>query len=311
MKYNVEEIRYLSSDREHKVYAKFIIPDKKIKGIIQISHGMNGNIGKYDRVANSFLNEGYIVCGNTHIGHIDSVNSEEELGFFGEFKGYKYLINDVKRLTKIIVERYPEKPIFLFGHSMGSLIVRCCLDELDKNVKGVILSGTIGPHALTDSGIQFADVLIQRKGYRYRSRKLYQVLFDTANRQIENHTSNYDWVTSKKEFIEDKENDFLFTVTGLRDVLNLIKESNELSNIRKIDKNLPLYFFAGSDDPVGGYGEGVKKAVALYKKAGIRDLSYKIYDGDRHECLSEENSDEVINDMINWIKAHNGGEYVD
>ena len=77
-------------------------------------------------------------------------------------------------------------------------------------------------------------------------------------------------------------------------------------NINKIAKKLPIYFFSGSEDPLGQYGEGVKRAVKLYQKAGIEDVTLKIYEGDRHECLSEDNRAEVIDDIVEWIEKRIG-----
>lgn len=298
---DIEEIKYLSSDGEHEVYAKILIPKKRTGGILQICHGMNGYIGKYDEFAKKFLENGYIVCGNTSIGHWDSVKYKNELGFFGEFNGYKYLIKDALKLTEIIKNKFPNENIILFGHSMGSFIARCCIAECGKNYCGAIFSGTAGPQPLANSGIQFADFIIQKKGYRYRSRKLYQVLFQFANREIENPNSDFAWVKATKSNNDDPKSNFLFTVTGLRDILNLIKKCNSVSSINKIPKWLPIYFFAGTEDPVGEYGEGVKRAVKLYQKAEIKNVSCRLYEGDRHECFNEENGNEVIEDILNWI----------
>lgn len=307
MSENIEEIKFLSSDGEHNVYAKFMWPEGEIKGIVQICHGMNGYIGKYDKMASFLLSQGYAVCGHTSIGHWDSVSSKEELGFFGEFNGYKYLIKDAEKMTKLIKRKFPGKSVILFGHSMGSFIARCCVSEIGEEFVGAIFSGTAGPQPLADSGIQFANVIIQKKGYRYRSRKLYKVLFDFANREIKNPTSDMAWVSTKYDGKKDSKSDFLFTVTGLRDVLNLIKRCNDVKKIDSVPKDLPLYFFAGTGDPVGEYGEGVKRAIKLYKKAGIKDVEVDLYEGDRHECFNEFNEDEVFSNMMNWIRKYCDG----
>lgn len=305
MKYNVEELKYLSSDGEHKIYAKIMSPIGKISGIVQICHGMNGYIAKYDEVAKRLVELGYVVCGNTCLGHYDSVNSMDELGFFGEFNGDKYLVSDSRKLTNIIKRRFPNKNLFLFGHSMGSFIARCYIAKYGDELTGAIFSGTAGPQLLAESGIQFANFMIQRKGYRYRSRKLYEVVFQVANKEIKNPATNYDWLTSREDNIISEKSKFLFTVTGVRDVIKLIKKCNTLSEIEKVPKELPIYFFSGTADPVGEYGEGVKRAISLYKKVGIKNVEFKFYEDNRHECLNEKNRDVVISDMIEWIEKIN------
>lgn len=302
MEYNVEEIRYLSSDGEHKIYAKIFSPLNKIRGIIQICHGMNGYIGKYDDLAESLVKEGFVVCGNTHLGHKDSVNSEDELGFFGEFNGARYLVSDVRKLTQIVKKKFPDKKIFLFGHSMGSFIARNYVIKYSDDLSGAIFSATAGPQMLINSGITFLNTVISKKGYRFRSEKIYRILFKAANRQVENPKSNYSWVSKNAEEFVTSLMQTLFTVTGLRDLLILMQKCNLPREINKISKKLPIYFFSGSEDPLGEYGEGVKKAFKIYEKAGIKDLTLKLYEGDRHECLREANRAEVIDDMLEWIE---------
>lgn len=302
MGYQVEEIRYLSSDGEHKIYAKIFVPDNKIKGIIQICHGMNGYIGKYDELATILVSEGYVVCGNTHLGHKDSIDSEKEYGFFGEFNGARYLVSDVRKLTQIVKKKFPNKEIFLFGHSMGSFIARTYVIKYSDELSGAIFSATAGPQPFIDSGITFLNTIITKKGYRFRSEKLYRILFKAANRQIDNPKNDYAWVSKRAEEFVSSLTQKLFTVTGLRDILLLVKKCNLPKEISKISRRLPIYFFSGAEDPLGEYGDGVKRALKLYEKAGIKDLTLRLYEGDRHECLSEPNRAEVINDMINWIE---------
>ena len=68
-------------------------------------------------------------------------------------------------------------------------------------------------------------------------------------------------------------------------------------------KNLPLLFVAGEDDPVGNYGAGVKSACESYRRAGVRDITCRLYPGDRHEILNELDRDKVYKDIFKWIKA--------
>lgn len=308
MDYHMEELRYLSSDNEHNIYARIYIPEEPIKGIIQICHGMGGYIEKYDETAKYFVDKGYVVCGNTHLGHRDSVNSNDELGFFGEFNGAKYLVKDVIKLSTIIKEKFPNKPLFIFGHSMGSFIARNYILNCKFKLAGAIFSATAGPQRFIESGIAFLNAVINKKGYRFRSEKIYHILFKAANRQIENPASDYSWVSKRAEEFITSITKTLFTVTGLRDILILIKKCNLQEKIEKLPKELPIYFFSGTEDPLGEYGEGIKRAVKLYEKAGLNDVTMKLYEGDRHECLSEDNREEVLNDMFEWIEKRNIGE---
>ena len=77
-----------------------------------------------------------------------------------------------------------------------------------------------------------------------------------------------------------------------------------MKNISKIRKNLPVFFIAGEQDPVGNFGEGVKKAYAQYRQAGIRDVKMKLYKDDRHEILQENDRGKVFADIYQWCRRY-------
>ena len=75
-------------------------------------------------------------------------------------------------------------------------------------------------------------------------------------------------------------------------------------NINKIPKNLPIHICAGEMDPVGNYGKAPKSVYEDYKKAGIKDVTLKLYPEDRHEILNELDQDVVYNDLLKWLTSH-------
>ena len=80
--------------------------------------------------------------------------------------------------------------------------------------------------------------------------------------------------------------------------------SLDMENIKKVPKNLPLFFVSGADDPVGDLGEGVKKVYGMYKDAGVSDITYRLYEDDRHEILNETDRDQVMADIAAWLNVH-------
>lgn len=61
----------------------------------------------------------------------------------------------------------------------------------------------------------------------------------------------------------------------------------EKGAIEKIPKDLPIFFVAGKEDPVGNFGDGVEKVFQKYKDCGCKDVQIKLYENDRHEILNE------------------------
>lgn len=314
MEYKVEEMFFKSSNGKNQIYAKILTPidTRKIKGIILFSHGMCEYFDKYMEFHKFMLENGYVVCGHDHIGHGLSAKKESDKGFFAEKDGYKFLIEDLKKMTDIVKERFPYEPLFLIGHSMGSLIARNYAAKYGDNIKGLLLCGSIGPQPLIDSVINLSNVIISRKGERYRSRKLYQIATDFANSNFKPISSEFDWTSSDEDEVlltaEDKKQKFMFTASAYKDLFKLIKLANSSRVIKTVPKNLPIYFFSGKEDPVGERGAGVKRAVKLYKSEKIKNVSLKLYENCRHEMLRERNRKEVFKDVLDYIDLIRFGE---
>ena len=80
-------------------------------------------------------------------------------------------------------------------------------------------------------------------------------------------------------------------------------ERLDRQNAARIPSELPLFFIAGGQDPVGHYGRDVRRVSAGYERAGVEDVSVKIYQEDRHEVLNELDRDLVYRDVLSWLDA--------
>lgn len=311
---HVEDFYFDSTNGRNKVHGKAIIPtdESKIKGIVQISHGMCEYIERYEGFAQYLVENGYAVCGNDHIGHGDSVLIPEERGFFASENGYQYLIEDLYQTTKWIQKKLPNIPCFLLGHSMGSLIARLYATKYGEKIQGLLLCGTMGPQWMIDAGIQLAEGMIQRKGVLYRSKKLNRLAFEFANVNFEPIKTKYDWTCSDADVVEkhlyDEKGNFIFTVSAFKDLFYLVKFCNDEKRLKKTPKNLPIFLFSGEMDPVGEEGKGVQKVYQLYRKIGMREVEMKLYPNMRHEMLNEVNKAEVYEDILNWMDCIRLGE---
>jgi alpha-beta hydrolase superfamily lysophospholipase len=74
-------------------------------------------------------------------------------------------------------------------------------------------------------------------------------------------------------------------------------------NAAKLPKKLPLFLVSGQDDPVGDFGVSVKKVYHMYKKAGVSDITYRLYENDRHEILHETDREKVYADILSWMNV--------
>ena len=125
MNYNYQEISFPSSDGKNTVRGYIYTPKNvTARGVVQLSHGMIDYVGRYEALADYLTSKGYIFAGNDHLGHGATAASPEDLGFFAERDGYKYVIEDLYRMNKLLRDTFPALPLVLMGHSMGSFIAR-------------------------------------------------------------------------------------------------------------------------------------------------------------------------------------------
>ena len=112
-------------------------------------------------------------------------------------------------------------------------------------------------------------------------------------------------MTSDAEHLEKYVNDplcsFVFTVNAYYHMLGGLQQVSRKESAFMIPKNLPVLLAAGSDDPVGNCGKGVRKIFERYKKAGLEDVTLRLYAGDRHELLNETDRQQVYADVYEWI----------
>ncbi|UOW66569.1 alpha/beta hydrolase [Paraclostridium bifermentans] len=297
-------------DTDIYVYKYEPIEKENINGIIQISHGMSEEAGRYKRFANYLTDNGYIVYINDHRGHGKSAENINRIGILAEKDGIHCIVKDLNKLTKIIKTENNGLPIFLFSHSMGSFAAQKYIIDYSEDIDGVILSGTNGLHGIeVDLGFLVAKVMSKIQGREKKAYLIDKLAFGGFNKKFKPNKSEFDWLSRDfkevEKYIENEYCGVVFSNGYFYDLFKLFKEIRNTNNLKKINSKLPIYIFAGDKDPVGKFGKGVTKLYENYKKVGIENVEFKLYSGGRHEMLNEINKDEVINDTINWIKQNN------
>lgn len=281
----------------------------KIKGIVQIAHGMAETAARYERFAEVLTENGYIVYANDHRGHGKTAKTIESLGYLAEEDGFDWLVKDLHQLSSIIKDEYPSIPLFLFGHSMGSFAVQRYIILYGDGLKGAILSGSNGNQGIIpDIGIIFAKREIRKHGRRTKSDKLNKMSFGNFNNAFKPNRTEFDWLSRDNDEVDKYINDpfcgTVFTTGYFYDFLTGLKEIENKNNLMLVPKELPIYIFSGDKDPVGKFGKGVISLYNRYKKYGIKDVTYKLYKDGRHEMLNEINRNEVMDDVVDWLNRH-------
>lgn len=304
-----ENIYFESRDGVSKLHAIVWSDEtKKPIGILQIIHGMAEYIDRYDDFARFMVKKGFVVVGDDHLGHGDSVGENGTYGYFCKKDPATVLVRDEHRLKKLMEAKYPGVPYYILGHSMGSFIARNYLNRYGSGIQGMIVMGTGNQ---SKALLSASKVLVGLTGFfcgeKHVAKFINKLAFGTYNRAIEDAKTNVDWLTKDEtivdKYIADERCGFTFTVNGFRGLFELIYRLQKPKNLTSIPKDIPIFFVSGEEDPVGDYGEGVIGAKNDLVRAGLENVSMKLYPGDRHEILNETDKDIVYQDIYEWLES--------
>ena len=301
------EFYFPSSDGRTLIHVNQWTPvSVPIQGVVQIAHGVAEYGARYAPFARFLAEQGYVVTAHDHLGHGLSVAEGAPRIFFADENGWTYPVDDMEALRRRMADLYPNVPYFLFGHSMGSFLTRTMLIRYPGTVKGAILCGT-GQQSplLIAAGKRIADREIRRVGAAAFSPKANQLAFGAYNRPFAPVRTEYDWISANPDnvdaYVADPHCGEPVTVGLFRDMLGGIGFVGKASNLEKMDKRLSVFFISGDQDPVGDMGKGVERACAGFRRAGLTDVSIKLYHGLRHEILNERSNRFVYRDVAKWI----------
>ncbi len=303
------EFFFPSSDGKTLIHVNQWTPsERRILGVVQIAHGVAEYGARYAPFARFLCGHGFVVVANDHLGHGQSLIPGSPMVYLGEKDGWWNVVDDMECLRSRVAKVFPDRPYFLFGHSMGSFLSRTHLIRYPGRLDGCILCGTGHQSpALIAGGKLIADREIRRLGKKAFSARADDLAFGAYNKAFAPTRTRFDWVSASEENVDAYIADPLCggdTTLGLfRDMLDGLSYITRQSNMDKMDADLPVLFIAGDQDPVGDMGKGVRKAHDCFKKAGIRDLSIKLYHGLRHEILNEASRQYVYRDVLDWLEA--------
>ena len=301
-----EDFTFESSTGRNTIHALKCLPEGAPKAIVQIAHGIAEHIDRYRDFMAFLADNGYLAVGNDHLGHGKTIADPKEQGFFAEKDGWDYVVKDMEKLHDIMAAQYPGVPYVFFGHSMGSFLTRTFLIKHSDKYDAAIISGT-GHQAkpMVIGGYAMASLAVKKEGPRAVGYKLNDIAFGSYNKGFENPRTIYDWLSRDPAVVDKYAADplcgFVATVSLFRDMMGGVKFITDQKNINTMNKDKPIYFMSGDSDPVGENGKGVKKAYQAFCKAGLKDVTMRLYPGGRHEMLNETNKESVYQDILNWL----------
>ena len=280
--------------------------EEKPRAIVQIVHGIAEFVERYDTFAKFLNDHGILVVAEDHMGHGKSINGNGIQGYF--HGGWFQAVDDTYQLMKDTMAEFSDVPYILFGHSMGSFMARTLLSRYpDSGISGAVICGTgWQPTFAMPAMIALVSSICKKTGEEKPSEMLQTMIFGSYNKKVEHKRTPCDWLSRDDSIVDAYMADplcgFIPSCGLLRDMMKGIYYVQKSENLANMKKDLPVFFIAGGDDPVGSYGKGVHQAAAAFRKAGMTDVRERVYPLCRHEILNEINKEEVFEDILQWIE---------
>ena len=140
---NLSEFTFLSSDGKTQLHGMLWEPEGvAVRAVLQICHGVAEHIARYDAFARALNEQGIAVAGHDHLGHGKSLPEGGTPVYFGQGSTWNTVVDDIYILHQRLKQRYPDAPLCIMGHSMGSFLTRTYLIRYPGTVKAAVIMGT-------------------------------------------------------------------------------------------------------------------------------------------------------------------------
>ena len=299
----LHEVNFLSLNERDQVYGWIYVPACRPKGIIQLIHGFGEHSRRYLHMITTFMENGYIVAADDHVGHGKTALENDKWGDWGD-KGYTTMVEDEKKLHDLVVEKYPRLPYFMFGHSMGSFITRMYMARYGEDLMGATICGTTGEWPNLDENIKLLEKTIAEQGGEAADASLGGALMGWMfSRCTEGVKLGNEWICDDEcvqiDHAQDPFDAFTKPTTNRAWLyfLQMMKDITGKEWAEKVPLGLPVYNIAGDQDPVGQFGTGVYQTANWLIDTG-HDVTTELYTGYRHEIHNYADIKEIVEEGI-------------
>ena len=302
------EERWIEREGEQKNYFRIWHPEKPAVGVVLLLTGMVEHVRRYDEFARFLNGHGFLVAAGDHRSQGQTGLKNGRLGAL-EKGGFRRIIMDQKYYVDMLHREHPGLPLFLIGHSMGSLIIQKFIQKYSDSVDGVVLLGSLKqPWPKAFYGRLLLKIIMLATGEYFNSKLANDITFYNYNKKFENDFSPSAWVCSNLEEVRKYDQD---PMCGYQVSNNFLYELSENvlqmyhpEQLRQIRKDLPILIISGGADPLNENGRRIMELYLMYKELGIKSVQLKLYDQMRHEVLHEKGKEDVYAKILAFLQKN-------
>ncbi len=260
-----------------RIFWRGWIPDSPV-GVVVISHGVAEHSGRYEHVGNRLADNGFATYAFDHRGHGKSEGNRSNIDRMSS------VVADLGTMIGVADENYPSLPVFLLGHSMGSLISLQYVTGSPADLRGLIVSAPA------------VDIAVGNVVLRTVAPILSNILPNLGALQLDSSM-----VSRDPEVVRNYDSDPL----NFRGKLPARTGAEIMTTAQAIKERLPrlkipvLILQGTADALISPNG-----AQIVADNAASKDLTLKLYDGLYHEVFNEPEKETVLDDVVAWLKAH-------
>jgi len=268
---------YFKDNQNQSVFYQYWFPDRKIKAVFLICHGLNEHSGRYEHLGKYFTDEGIGVFGFDHIGHGKSDGTRSYV------RDYPTFIDPLLKCLELINDLQPNTPIYIVGHSMGGLIGASFLIDHQEKVSGAILSGSLAmvPDYVSDLTIKIGEFLSKF----LPKLRLIGIDKDGLSRDPE----------VVKKYINDP---LVYTGKSTARISSVINEGINQVAEKGSSITAPIMLLHGGKDRICD----PLYTTYLHNLVSSQENQLIIYDDLFHEIYNEPEQELVFKDILNWVK---------
>lgn len=288
-----------------KIYAVKWAAEKP-RAIVQIIHGMAEYVERYDEFARYLNGRGFVVAGEDHRGHGKTAGTLENAGYFADSDGWDKVISDNLQLGSKLREEYPGIPFYIVAHSMGSFLCRKIMAEAPEGIDKVILSGS-GDFSSSQIAMLSTIAKVQKifLSAHAEAKLIDKLSFSSMNNQFNPGRTGFEWLSRDEakvdQYLADPFCGFVATIGMYIDFAGGLSYLQKPEHLSKTPANLPILFYSGSEDPVGGNTKLIKAVHKKYVDSGHTKTELRFNKGGHHESLNETNRVEVYKIFADWL----------
>ncbi len=301
----LEEIQFVAS-RNDILQAYIWLPDTEPCMVLQVCHGMTEHMGRYEQVAEVLTSHGIVVAGFDLRGHGKNPK-KYDCATLGE-NGWIASLEDIQNFREILEDRFHRLPHVLMGVSLGAFLLHDYLSRYPAPTAGAVF---VGSGNQPDTLISLTRILVNKEikkvGFNSCSPLIDSLSFKAFNRKFAPNRTFVDWLCSDEEQIDIYCKDNLcwrYNSAGL--LLQMLDSMQRSANYTNWNKELPVLFLSGMDDPVGNFGKGPKRLKTKMNRSGISNVQLHLFPKARHDIFHEYKigvADEALKILINWLKS--------